>query len=105
MSALHGRSFDAGSPPDECDLAVVGAGILGLAAAREIKQRHPRLSIAVLEREDEPGRHQTGHNSGVVHAGIYYAPGRLRRVCASRAPASCMSSATATAWITSGAER
>ena len=65
-------------PPDRCDVAVVGAGILGLAAAREIARRHPRLRVAVLEREPEVAHHQTGHNSGVVHAGIYYAPGSLK---------------------------
>jgi (S)-2-hydroxyglutarate dehydrogenase len=69
-------------PPDECDLAVVGAGILGLAVARELKARRPKLSVTVLEREREVGFHQTGHNSGVVHAGIYYAPGSLKaRLC------------------------
>ena len=69
-------------PSGECDLAVVGAGILGLAAARELGARHPGLDIRVLEREPEVGTHQTGHNSGVVHAGIYYAPGSLKaRLC------------------------
>jgi L-2-hydroxyglutarate oxidase len=68
--------------PDRCDVAVVGAGILGLAAARELGRRHPRMRVAVLEREPEIARHQTGHNSGVVHAGIYYAPGSLKaRLC------------------------
>jgi 2-hydroxyglutarate dehydrogenase len=65
-----------------CDLAVVGAGILGLAVARELAARHPRLRVAVLEREARIGAHQTSHNSGVVHAGIYYAPGSLKaRLC------------------------
>jgi 2-hydroxyglutarate dehydrogenase len=62
----------------ECDLAVVGAGIVGLAVARELAERHPRLRLRVLEREDEVATHQTGRNSGVVHAGIYYAPGSLK---------------------------
>jgi L-2-hydroxyglutarate oxidase len=66
------------TPPDRCDVAVVGAGILGLAAARELTRRHPHLEIAVLEREPHIATHQTGHNSGVVHAGIYYAPGSLK---------------------------
>jgi (S)-2-hydroxyglutarate dehydrogenase len=66
----------------DCDLAVVGAGILGLAAARELKRRRPALELRVLEREPEIGFHQTGHNSGVIHAGIYYAPGSLKaRLC------------------------
>jgi (S)-2-hydroxyglutarate dehydrogenase len=61
-----------------CDLAVVGGGILGLAVASELLGRYPRLKIEVLEREPEVGRHQTGSNSGVVHAGIYYKPGSLK---------------------------
>ena len=65
-----------------CDLAVVGAGIVGLAVARELAQRRPRMSIRVLEKEAEVGTHQTGRNSGVVHAGIYYKPGSLKaRLC------------------------
>ncbi|HEX6388086.1 MAG TPA: L-2-hydroxyglutarate oxidase [Solirubrobacteraceae bacterium] len=60
------------------DLVVVGGGILGLATAREWQRRFPGATIAVLEREAALGAHQTGHNSGVVHAGIYYAPGSLK---------------------------
>jgi (S)-2-hydroxyglutarate dehydrogenase len=68
--------------PDSCDLAVVGGGILGLAVARELIQRDPHSSVCVLERESELGTHQTGHNSGVIHAGVYYAPGSLKaRLC------------------------
>ena len=62
----------------ECDYAVVGAGILGLAVARELGERRPGARVVVLEREAEVGTHQTGHNSGVIHAGIYYAPGSLK---------------------------
>jgi (S)-2-hydroxyglutarate dehydrogenase len=65
-------------PPERCDLAVVGAGIVGLAVARELALRHPRLHVCVLEAEDRPAAHQTSHNSGVLHAGIYYAPGTLK---------------------------
>lgn len=69
-------------PNGECDLAVVGAGILGLAVARELAARHPDLSLVVLEQERRLGAHQTAHNSGVVHAGIYYKPGSLKaRLC------------------------
>jgi L-2-hydroxyglutarate oxidase len=72
----------APTPPDTCDVAVVGAGIVGLAAARELATRHPSLKIAVLDKEPEVAAHQTGHSSGVVHAGIYYAPGSLKaRLC------------------------
>ena len=64
------------------DYAVVGGGIVGLAVARELLRRRPGASLVVLEREDEVGRHQTARNSGVVHAGIYYAPGSLKaRLC------------------------
>jgi 2-hydroxyglutarate dehydrogenase len=61
---------------------VVGAGILGLAVARELTTRDAGLKVAVIEKELEVGFHQTGHSSGVVHAGIYYAPGSLKaRLC------------------------
>jgi 2-hydroxyglutarate dehydrogenase len=69
-------------PPSRCDVAVVGGGIVGLAVARELTRRHPRASVCVLERETELATHQTGHNSGVVHAGVYYTPGSLKaRLC------------------------
>src|SRR5260370_4760908 len=60
------------------DVAVVGAGIVGLAVAREILQRRPGASMVVVERESDVARHQTGHNSGVIHGGIYYEPGSLK---------------------------
>src|SRR3712207_6081667 len=59
-------------------LGIVGGGIVGLAIGRELALRHPATSIMVFEKEDHIGRHQTGHNSGVVHAGIYYKPGSLK---------------------------
>jgi L-2-hydroxyglutarate oxidase len=69
-------------PPAECDFAVIGAGIVGLAVARELLYRHPGARLCVLEAEPAIGRHQTGHSSGVVHAGIYYQPGSLKaRLC------------------------
>jgi 2-hydroxyglutarate dehydrogenase len=68
--------------PGECDLAVVGAGILGLAVARELRSRRPGLSAVVLEGGAAVAGGQTGGNSGVIHAGIYYAPGSLKaRLC------------------------
>lgn len=71
-----------GDPAADTDLAVVGAGILGLAVARELLERQPRLRVTVLEREPAIASHQTSHNSGVLHAGIYYAPGSLKaRLC------------------------
>jgi 2-hydroxyglutarate dehydrogenase len=62
----------------DCDLAIVGAGIVGLATASELQQRDPGARIVVLEREERVGVHQTGSNSGVAHAGIYYKPGSLK---------------------------
>jgi (S)-2-hydroxyglutarate dehydrogenase len=66
------------SPPPTCDIAVVGGGILGLATARELKRRDPRRSLVLLEREPRLAAHQTSHNSGVIHAGIYYRAGSLK---------------------------
>jgi 2-hydroxyglutarate dehydrogenase len=60
----------------------VGGGILGLAVARELIMRHPHASVCVLEREHRLAAHQSGHSSGVIHAGIYYRPGSLKaRLC------------------------
>ncbi|XP_011499979.1 PREDICTED: L-2-hydroxyglutarate dehydrogenase, mitochondrial [Ceratosolen solmsi marchali] len=66
---------------DSCkgyDLVVVGGGIIGCATAREMKIRHPQMRIAIVEKEDGLAKHQTGHNSGVIHAGIYYKPESLK---------------------------
>ena len=60
------------------DYAVIGGGIVGLSTAWQLRQRQPGKSIVVLEKEAAVARHQTGHNSGVVHAGIYYEPGSLK---------------------------
>lgn len=66
----------------ERTIGVVGGGIVGLAVARELTLRHPGTRVVVLEKEDRLAAHQTGHNSGVVHAGIYYRPGSLKaRLC------------------------
>jgi L-2-hydroxyglutarate oxidase LhgO len=70
------------------DVAVVGAGIIGLATARALTRRRPGLRAVVLEKEDGIARHQTGHSSGVVHSGVYYAPGSLKaRLCVEGAAA------------------
>lgn len=65
-----------------CDFLVAGAGIVGLATALELQRRHKAASVTVIEKEDAVALHQTGRNSGVIHAGIYYAPGSLKaRFC------------------------
>lgn len=67
---------------ERAQLAVVGGGIVGLTTARELLARRPGAPLVVLERETDVGRGQTGANSGVIHAGIYYAPGSLKaRLC------------------------
>ncbi len=60
------------------DFAIIGAGIIGLSTARQLQIRHPDKKILLLEKEDRVAKHQTGRNSGVIHAGIYYAPGSLK---------------------------
>lgn len=60
------------------DIAIVGGGIVGLATGRELLERHPHLKLVILEKEDILAAHQTGHNSGVIHSGIYYKPGSLK---------------------------
>src|SRR5579862_5259518 len=60
------------------DVIVIGGGIIGLAAALEITVRFPRLRLLVLEKERRVGQHQSGHNSGVIHSGVYYRPGSLK---------------------------
>ncbi|WP_054902342.1 L-2-hydroxyglutarate oxidase [Pseudomonas sp. NBRC 111131] len=60
------------------DYCIIGGGIVGLATAMALLQQRPGASLLILEKEASLGRHQTGHNSGVIHAGIYYAPGSLK---------------------------
>ncbi len=70
------------SPPSALDVVVIGAGILGLATARRLLLDRPSLRVLVVEKEAAVARHQTGRNSGVVHRGVYYAPGSLKaRLC------------------------
>src|SRR5271170_2406776 len=70
------------------DIAVVGGGIVGLATSRELLRRHPRLKLANVEKEPGYNQHQTGHNSGVIHSGIYYKPGSLKaKLCVEGAAA------------------
>lgn len=63
---------------DRRDVVIVGGGIVGLATAYRLLERRPDLRLTVVEKEDELATHQTGHNSGVLHAGLYYAPGSLK---------------------------
>src|SRR3954471_24151693 len=74
----YDRPMAGADPPSDCDVAVVGAGIVGLATARELALRHDGMRVIVLEREDSIAAHQTGRTSGVIHAGIYYRPGSLK---------------------------
>src|SRR5687767_8245424 len=73
---------------DRCDIVIVGAGIIGLTTAFNLLERRRDLSIILLEKEPDIARHQTGHNSGVIHSGLYYAPGSLKaRLCVAGAAA------------------
>ncbi|HEY6970730.1 MAG TPA: L-2-hydroxyglutarate oxidase [Candidatus Angelobacter sp.] len=70
------------------DITIVGAGIVGLAIGRELLKRYPHCRLLVLEKEGGVAHHQTGHNSGVIHSGIYYRPGSLKaRLCVQGAAA------------------
>ena len=60
------------------DVVVIGGGIVGLATALQIKQQRPSLQVVIIEKEPAVARHQTGHNSGVIHSGLYYKPGSLK---------------------------
>ncbi|WP_059046814.1 L-2-hydroxyglutarate oxidase [Streptomyces acidiscabies] len=68
----------SGGVPYDCDVLVVGGGIVGLATAYAVSRAAPGTKVTVLEKEAGPARHQTGHNSGVIHSGIYYRPGSLK---------------------------
>lgn len=64
------------------DIAIIGAGVVGLSFAMQAAEQFPHLRILILEKENGVARHQTGHNSGVVHSGVYYNPGSLKaRLC------------------------
>ena len=65
-------------------IAVIGGGIVGIAITREMLRRHPDAQVTVYEKEDRLAAHQTGRNSGVVHAGLYYQPGSVKAVLCRR---------------------
>jgi len=60
------------------DVAIIGGGIVGAATLYKLQKRNPNLNIVLIEKEDKLSAHQTGHNSGVIHSGLYYAPGSLK---------------------------
>ncbi len=62
------------------DVIIIGAGIVGLATAFRLQEKKPGIKLAILEKEDGVARHQTGHNSGVMHSGVYYKPGSLKAI-------------------------
>jgi len=71
---------------NKVDVVIIGGGIVGLATALDVAQRYPQRKLVVLEKEDRLAAHQTGHNSGVIHSGIYYKPGSLKaQTCVSGA--------------------
>lgn len=75
-------------PDSRYNVIIIGGGIVGLGVGLEITRRFPRLKLLVLEKEDGVARHQSGHNSGVIHSGLYYKPGSLKaRLCVSGAAA------------------
>jgi len=70
------------------NVMIIGAGVVGLGVALAITRRYPHLRVAVIEKEDGVARHQSGHNSGVIHSGVYYKPGSLKaKLCVSGAAA------------------
>ena len=69
------------------DYAIIGAGILGLTIAAKITESYPNAKLAILDKESGPAQHQTGRNSGVIHAGVYYTPGSAKaRLCRAGVP-------------------
>ena len=79
ISSQHARNLNTRM---KYDFIIIGGGIIGLSTAWQLQQRHPDARILLLEKETGPARHQTGKNSGVIHAGVYYEPGSLKaRFC------------------------
>ena len=74
------------------DVVIVGGGIVGLATAMELLNRFPDFKVAILEKEDHIAMHQSGHNSGVLHSGVYYKPGSLKAKLCVRGKAALLNS-------------
>ena len=75
-------------PASPYNVIIIGGGVVGLGVALEITRRFPRMRLLVVEKESEVARHQSGHNSGVIHSGVYYKPGSLKaRLCVAGAAA------------------
>lgn len=88
------------------DFVIIGGGIIGMSTAMQLIDIYPDARIALLEKESGPACHQTGHNSGVIHAGVYYTPGSLKtQFCLGRGTAPLKSFAIKTAFATTTAAR
>src|ERR1700756_1184940 len=73
---------------DRFFIVVIGGGVVGLSVAREATRQFPRMRVLVVEKEAKVGSHQSGHNSGVIHSGVYYKPGSMKvRMCVAGAAA------------------
>ncbi|KAK7194040.1 L-2-hydroxyglutarate dehydrogenase, mitochondrial [Novymonas esmeraldas] len=83
VSTAHSlTTYSKNDRRDVYDVAIVGGGIVGVATAREIRQRHPSKRVILIEREADVAQHQSGHNSGCIHAGMFYPPGSaMARLC------------------------
>src|SRR5207247_3087795 len=78
LEADHLLADAVAEPAVTHDIAIVGGGIVGLATARALRERAPDARLVILEKEPRVAGHQTGHNSGVIHSGIYYKPGSYK---------------------------
>ncbi|SYZ70403.1 FAD_dependent_oxidoreductase/NAD(P)-binding_Rossmann-like_domain_containing_protein [Leishmania braziliensis MHOM/BR/75/M2904] len=82
-STVHSLvTFSKDDRRDMYDVAIVGGGIVGVATAREIRKKYPSKRVVLIEREADVAQHQSGHNSGCIHAGMFYPPGSaMARLC------------------------